>query len=190
MAKKETKYVCLIYKPKDKRQKLACFTEQELEAGLERNRKMEARAEAKVAPYRVGAHIGYKKAGKPKQYKWTWSTSDFYVKENGNVKRVTGDSKAIPHHLIPYIVEHAGTWVKEQGIIKMVTRKKTILAQEGKTFVRYFSGVGKIDFICQKRWKKKGWEFYKQGPHGKTKTTKNFPSKTACIRAIEKKVYG
>ena len=71
----------------------------------------------------------------------------------------------------------------------MVTRKKTVLAQEVKTFVRYFSGVGKIDFICQKRWKKKGWELYKQGPHGKTSASKNFPSKTACIRAIEKKVY-
>jgi hypothetical protein len=45
------------------------------------------------------------------EYKWTWATEDFYMKtENGQIERVTGKD-VIPHHLIPFIVANAGTWV-------------------------------------------------------------------------------
>jgi len=51
-----TTYVCFMYKRKS-----VCFTKAELERAQKRVKKMETKAEAKVAPYRVGEWIGYKK---------------------------------------------------------------------------------------------------------------------------------
>lgn len=53
---KPTTYVCFMYKRKS-----VCFTKAELERAQKRVKKMEARAEAKIAPYRVGKWVGYKK---------------------------------------------------------------------------------------------------------------------------------
>ena len=76
MTKKETKYVCLMYK-----RKLACFTEQELEKGLERNRRMEAIAERKIAPYRVGATIGHKKMTPKRMTQHKKETVEWYERQ-------------------------------------------------------------------------------------------------------------